>query len=67
MSLDYHIFNLLGLFNPVKIGENIDIDLWNYRLPEGSRLQKRLDYLLPYALGKEPCLHEQIKKIDKTT
>jgi hypothetical protein len=51
----------------VKIGENIDIDLWNYRLPEDSRLQKRLDYLLPYALGKEVWQHEQIKPIDKTT
>lgn len=66
-SLDYHIFNLLGLFNLAKVGENIDIDLCNYRSPEGSGLQKGLDYLLPYALGKEPLPHEQIKPIDKTT
>lgn len=52
-SLDYHIFNLLGPFNLAKVGENIDIDLWNYRSPEGSGLQKGLDYLLPYALGME--------------
>ena len=66
-SLDYHIFNLLGLFNLAKVGENIDIDLCNYRSREGSGLQKGLDYLLPYALGKEPWPHEQIKPIDKTT
>lgn len=65
-SLDYHIFNLLGLFNLAKVGENIDIDLCNYRSPEGSGLQKGLDYLLPYALGKEPWPHEQIKPVDKT-
>ena len=64
-SLDYHIFNLLGLFNLAKVGENIDIDLWNYRSPEGSGLQKGLDYLLPYALGKEAWPNEQIKSIDK--
>ena len=66
-SLYYHIFNLLGLFNLAKVGENIDIDLWNYRSPEGSGLQKGLDYLLPYALGKEAWPNEQIKSIDKTT
>ncbi|CAN5491093.1 hypothetical protein BH18THE1_BH18THE1_03270 [soil metagenome] len=41
--------------------------MWNYRSPEDSGLQKGFDYLLPYALGKEPWLHEQIKPIDKTT
>jgi hypothetical protein len=66
-SLDYQIFNLLGLFNLAKVSENIDIDLWNYRSPEGSGLQKGLDYLLPYALGKDPWPHEQIRPIDKTT
>ena len=66
-SLDYHIFNLLGFFNLAKIGENIGIDLWNYKSPEGSRLQMALDYLLPYSLGKEAWPHEQIKAIDKIT
>ena len=62
-SLDYHIFNLLGFFNLAKIGDNIGIDLWNYETPKGSGLQKALDYLLPYALGKETWPHKQIKPI----
>jgi len=63
-SLDYHIFDLLGFFNLAKIGDNIGIDLWNYKTPKGSGLQMALDYLLPYALGKEKWPHKQIKPIN---
>ena len=63
-SLDYHIFNLLAFFNLAKIADNIGIDLWNYETPLGSGLQKALDYLLPYALGKETWPHEQFKPIN---
>jgi hypothetical protein len=62
-SLNYHIFNLLGFFNLAKIGDIIGIDLWNYETRQGSGLQKALDYLLPYALGKETWPHKQIKPI----
>lgn len=63
-SLDYHIFNLLAFFNLAKIGDSIGIDLWSYKTPQGSGLQKALDYLLPYALGKETWPHNQIKPIN---
>lgn len=62
-SLNYHIFNLLGLFNLAKIADRIGIDLWDYKTPEGSGLQKALDYLLPYALKKETWPYKQIKPI----
>ena len=64
-SLDYHIFNLLGFFNLARIGENIGIDLWDYETPEGSGMQKALDYLLPFAIGNKTWPYEQIKPIDK--
>lgn len=63
-SLDYHIFNLLGLFNLAKIGDKIGIDLWNYQTPKGSGLQKALDYLLPYALGEKNWPQKQISPIN---
>jgi len=62
-SLNYHIINLLGFFNLAKIGDRIGIDLWDYKTPEGSGLQKALDYLLPYALKKETWPYKQIKPI----
>ena len=64
-SLNYHIFNLMGLFNLAKVGGNFGIDLWNYETPEGSGLKKALDYLVPFALGNETWTHAQIKPIDK--
>jgi hypothetical protein len=63
-SLDYHIFNLLGFFNLAKIGDKIDIDLWNYQTPKGSGLLKALNYLLPYALGEKNWPQKQISPID---
>jgi len=39
--------------------------LWNYKTRKGSGLQKALDYLLPYALGKEMWPHKQIQLINK--
>lgn len=62
-SLDYHIFNLQGLFYIAKIGEHTGIDLWNYETSEGAGLHKALDYLLPYVMGKETWPHKQIKPI----
>ena len=64
-SLGYHIFNLLGFFTLAKIGENIGIDLWDYETPEGSGIQKALDYLLPFAIGNKTWPYDQIKPIDK--
>ena len=64
ISLDYHMFNLLALFNLAKIGDYVGIDLWDYNTRKGSGLQKELDYLLPYALGKEKWPYEQIKPLD---
>jgi hypothetical protein len=52
-SLDYSIFNLLGLFKLASIGERLGIDLWNYKTSEGEELQQALDYLLPSILNKE--------------
>jgi hypothetical protein len=65
-SLNYHIVNLLGLFNLAKIADRIGINLWDYKTSEGSGLQNALDYLLPYALKKETWPYKQIKPIDKS-
>jgi hypothetical protein len=64
-SLDYSIFNLLGLFKLASIGERLGIDLWNYKTSEGEGLQKALDYLLPSILNKETWPHSQIKLTDR--
>jgi len=62
-SLDYHIFNLQGLFYLAKIGESSGIDMWNYKTTRGAGLHKALDYLLPYAMEEETWPYKQIKPI----
>jgi hypothetical protein len=64
-SLDYSIFNLLGLFKLANIAQHLGIDLWNYKSPEGAGLQEALDYLLPSLLDKETWPHSQVKLIDR--
>jgi hypothetical protein len=63
-SLDYSVFNLLGLFKLANIGEHVGIDLWNFKTDRGAGLQKALDYLLPYLLNKDSWPYLQNKSID---
>jgi hypothetical protein len=65
-ALDYHTLNLLALFQLASIGERVGVDLWNYEF-EGAGLRKALDYILPYALEKEPWPYQQINSIRKPT
>jgi len=58
------IYIISAFFNLAKIGDNIGVDLWNYKTPQGSGLQKALDYLLPSALGKQTWPYKQIKLIN---
>jgi Alginate lyase len=62
-SWDYSTFNLQGLFELAGIGQRVGMDLWNYKAPYGTArplLQTALDYLLPYALKKQPWPYPQI-------
>ena len=63
-ALDYHMFNLLVLFQLASIGERVGLDLWNYEF-EGAGLRKALDYIIPYALNEEPWPYKQIIPIKK--
>jgi hypothetical protein len=65
-SLDYHMVNLLGLFQLASIGEHVGLDLWNYEF-RGGGIRKGLDFILPYALNKQPWPYQQIVPIRKTT
>lgn len=64
-SLDYSMFNLLGLFNMAEIGEHVGIDMWNYKTVQGAGLRNALDYLIPYALEDKVWPYEQLVPIRK--
>jgi hypothetical protein len=64
-SLDYSIFNLLGLFKLANIGQKTGIDIWNYTTDRVPLLQKALDFLLPYIIKKDPWPYSQVTHINR--
>ncbi len=62
-SLHYSVFNLSAMSVIARIGEHVDVDLWNYSAHDGRSIRKALDYLQPYLLHEKPWPHEQIGKL----
>jgi hypothetical protein len=45
------------------LGEQVGVDLWHYRTPDGRGIGTALDYLVPYATGAKAWPREQITKL----
>jgi hypothetical protein len=60
-SLHYHIWNLYGLALLARIGDQVGVDLWNYKI-HGTGIRKALDFIVPYALGNQTWPYSQIKR-----
>ncbi len=59
-SWGYSIFNLGALMSLASLGDELGVDLWNYRNPKGAGIRTALDYLLPYAVDGKQWPHQQI-------
>jgi hypothetical protein len=56
----YSVGNLAGLMALARLGEHVDVDLWNYETDDGRSIPKAIDYLAPYGLGEQPWPYQQI-------
>ncbi len=56
-GLHYSLFNLAALTIVARVGEQLEMDLWN------SQLASAVDYLAPFACGDRPWPHQQISKV----
>ena len=56
-GMHYSLFNLAALTIVARVGEQLDVDLWN------SQLASAVDYLAPFACGDRPWPHQQISKL----
>lgn len=67
LSWSYSSMNLKGFFELALLAENVNIDLWHYETPGRKGIQKAFTWMLPYAAGKKPWEHQQIKPADYST
>ncbi|MBC9798128.1 alginate lyase family protein [Sinomicrobium weinanense] len=70
----YSVANLNLLFNIAHMADKVDIDLWNYKTPQGKSIKKAYEWLLPYAKGNkkwirkgnvDPTKDKQFKKLQR--
>jgi hypothetical protein len=62
-ALWYSTFNIAALFQLAKLGENVGVNLWNYRAKDGASLQRALDFLTPYLTKAEKWPYKQIDEV----
>src|SRR5262249_12283371 len=58
------VFNLSALAVLSRIGEHVDVDLWNYKTRDGRSIRQGLDFLLPYLLREKKWPDEQINEVE---
>jgi len=59
-AFSYSIGNLDGLMQLASLGQQLGVDLWNFRTEDGRSIRAALDFLLPYALGSKKWDYQQI-------
>ena len=64
-SLSYICFHIYAMFNLASMGEQVGIDLWNYRTIDGRGLELAIEYLNKYA-GIENKKQWPYKEIEGT-
>ncbi len=63
-SLGYSTMNLRGFLHLVKLGKNVDVDLWNYTTEDGRSIKAALDFLMPFAIHEKDWTHQQLGHIE---
>jgi len=59
-SFGYSTFNLSALSMLADLGERVDVDLWNYKTPDGHGIRAAINFLIPYAMDEKSWEHEQL-------
>jgi hypothetical protein len=59
-SLHYSFFNLSAYCALARVGDAVDVNLWDYPSSEDPAIRRALDYLLPYVKQEKHWPYEQI-------
>jgi hypothetical protein len=64
IALHYSTFAMDAFFIIAKMGEQVNMNLWDYKSPSGKSLQKGFDALKPYYAGEKQWAGMQIKPFE---
>lgn len=53
-SWHYAIYNLQAFVALAGLGDRVGVDLWHYQTPDGRSIRKAIEWLIPFAQGKQP-------------
>ena len=56
----YSVGNLDGLMLLARLGESVNVDLWNYETSDGRSIRKALNFLTPFAFGEQKWPYQQL-------
>ncbi|HTG94031.1 MAG TPA: alginate lyase family protein, partial [Pyrinomonadaceae bacterium] len=56
----YSVGNLDGLMLLARLGESVEVDLWNYETRDGRSIRKALNFLTPFAFGEKKWPYQQL-------
>ena len=56
----YSVGNLDGLMQLAQLGENLDVDLWNYQTRDGRSIRTALNFLIPFAFSEKKWPYQQL-------
>ena len=60
--LNYSMFALRAYMSLARLGEMLDVNLYDYHTRNGSGLRKSLDYILPYVKGEKTMNKTDVAK-----
>lgn len=63
-SMSYSTMNLEAFILLAKLGESVNVDLWNYSTKDGRSIRKAIEFLHPYAIGDKKWTTKQIIEFD---
>ncbi|MFN0120032.1 MAG: alginate lyase family protein, partial [Blastocatellia bacterium] len=59
-GISYSVFNLEALCSVAAMGDQLGVDLWNYKTSDGRGMGRALAYLAPFVLGERAWADKQI-------
>lgn len=63
-SWSYSTMNLGGFISLAKLGEALNVDLWNYSTKDGRSIRKAIDYLAPFVAGSKKWEHQVLTPLE---